>query len=137
MTNKIYQIQISLKGSKPRIWRTLLIPSDLLTKEKEKIIYEYDFGDGWEHNIILEKNFPIDDTIIYPTCLTGKMNCPPEDCGGIWGYYNMLEVLKQPGHEEYDDYIEWLGEEFDPSYFNKDEVNDLLKRSNFGMIEFF
>ena len=51
------------------------------------------------------------------------MNCPPEDCGGIWGYYNMLEVLQNPNEEEYEDYREWLGDDFDPEYFDKDEVN--------------
>lgn len=192
MTKKIYQIQIALKGFKPKIWRRLLIPSDLLLsdlhkiiqtsmgwtnshlhqfnknrtfytvrmegddfweemdnvdyksikisdllkKEKEKIIYEYDFGDGWEHDIILEKLLPIDDKINYPVCLKGKMNCPPEDCGGVWGYSGMLEILKQPDHEEYESYIEWLGDEFDPEYFNKDEVNELLKEKDYGYFEY-
>jgi len=70
--------------------------SDLLTKKKEKIIYEYDFGDGWEHDVIVEKILPVDEKFKYPICLEGKMNCPPEDCGGIWGYSDMLEILKQP-----------------------------------------
>jgi len=100
--------------------------SDLLKKEKEKIIYEYDFGDGWEHDIILEKILPIDHKIDYPICLKGKMNCPPEDCGGIWGYSEMLEILKQPDHEEYETYIEWLGNGFNPEYFDIDKVNKLL-----------
>ena len=85
--------------------------SDLFTKEKEQIIYEYDFGNGWEHDLILEKIHPFDDKTVYPVCLDGKLNCPPEDCGGIWGYYNMLEILRQADHEEYDSYIEWLGGE--------------------------
>ena len=183
MKKKIYQIQIALKGFKPKIWRRILIPSDLLLsdfhmiiqttmgwtnshlhqfiknrtfytvrmhdddlwdemdnvdykkmkisdlleKEKEKIIYDYDFGDSWEHDIILEKILPIDDKIKYPICLTGKMNCPPEDCGGVWGYADMLEILKQPDHEEYESYMEWLGDDFDPEYFDKDEINEMLK----------
>ena len=109
--------------------------SDLLKIEKEKITYEYDFGDGWEHDIILEKILPIDEKIKYPICVTGKMNCPPEDCGGIWGYSDMLEILKQPDHEEYESFIEWLGEEFDPEYFDKDEVNELLNEKDYGCIE--
>jgi hypothetical protein len=100
--------------------------SDLLKTEKEKIVYEYDFGDSWEHDIILEKILPRDPTLKYPICLTGKMNCPPEDCGGIWGYSDMLEVLKDPEHEEYESYIEWLGDEFDPEYFDKNKINKLL-----------
>lgn len=191
MTKKVYQIQIALKGFKPKIWRRLLIPSDLLLsdfhkiiqtsmgwtnshlhqfiknrtfytmkmqdddfwnetdnvdyksirisdllrKEKEKIIYEYDFGDGWEHDIILEKLLPIDNKINFPVCLKGKMNCPPEDCGGVWGYSNMLEILKQPDHEEYESYIEWLGDDFNPEYFDKDEVNELLREKDYGSFE--
>lgn len=191
MTNKIYQVQIALKGFKPKIWRRLLIPSDLLLSdfhkiiqttmgwtndhlhqfiknriyysvrfhddfmwdetynidykkkkirvkdllmvEKEKIIYEYDFGDGWEHEIILEKILPVDEKIKYPICLTGKMSCPPEDCGGVWGYADMLEILKQPDHEEYESYMEWLGEEFDPEFFDKDTVNELLAEKGYGL----
>ncbi len=59
--------------------------------------------------------------------MTGKNNCPPEDCGGIWGYYDMLEILKHPEHEEYKEYVEWLGEEFDPKYFDKNEINEMLE----------
>ena len=103
-----------------------MIISDLLKKEKEKIVYEYDFGDSWEHDIIFEKILPVDDNIKYPVCLAGAMNCPPEDCGGAWGYADMLEVLKDPDHEEYESYIEWLGEEFDPKYFDINEINKLL-----------
>lgn len=111
--------------------------SDLLKAEKEKINYEYDFGDDWEHDIILEKILPVDDKIIYPFCLTGKMNCPPDDCGGVWGYADMLEVLEQTDHEEYDSYIEWLGGEFDPKYFDKNEINKLLRTEDFGCIDLF
>ncbi len=191
MTKEIYQIQIALKDFKPKIWRRLLISSDLLLpdfhkiiqtsmgwtnshlhqfiknqvfytekmpdddfwdemdhvdykstkisdllkKEKEKIIYEYDFGDGWNHNIILEKILPIDDKINYPVCLRGEMCCPPDDCGGTWGYSEILEILEQPDHEEYEEYVTWLGKKFDPEYFDKDEVNKLLKEKNYGLSE--
>ena len=56
-----------------------------------------------------------------------QLQCPPEDSGGVWDYAEMLEILKQPEHEEYEDYIEWLGDEFDPEYFDKDEVNQVLR----------
>jgi hypothetical protein len=102
--------------------------SDVLKKEKEKIIYEYDFGDGWVHDVLLEKILPGNEKMIFLICLEGKMACPPEDCGGVWGYSDMLEILKQPKHEEYDNIIEWLGEEFDPEHFDKEEVNNILKR---------
>ena len=65
------------------------------------------------------------------------MNCPPGNRGGIWGYVGMLEVLKQPDHAEYDSYIEWLGGAYDPEYFDKDEVNEMLKERDFGCIEIF
>ncbi|MFW5771616.1 MAG: plasmid pRiA4b ORF-3 family protein [Spirochaetota bacterium] len=106
--------------------------SDLLKNEKDSIIYEYDFGDGWIHDIVLERILPVDTEFQYPICVDGQMNCPPEDCGGIWGYSELLEILKNPNHEEYEDTIDWLGDEFDPEYFNKDEVNQLLREKDFG-----
>ena len=71
----------------------------------------------------------------YPVCLTGQMNSPPEDCGGVWGYSNMLEILKQPDHEEYESYIEWLGGVFDPERFDKDQVNEKFRTKDYGCIE--
>lgn len=107
---------------------------EILHEEQSQIAYEYDFGDGWEHAITLEKILPPDNQTQIPKCVAGKRNCPPEDCGGIWGYAEMLEVLKQPDHEEYESYIEWLGEIFDPEYFDKDEINTMLKRKDFGCL---
>ena len=106
--------------------------SDLLVNENDTIIYEYDFGDGWMHDITLEKKISNNPEIIYPTCLDGAMNCPPEDCGGVWGYKKLLEIIKNPGHKEYQEYMEWLGGTFDPKYFNKDETNERLKTKNYG-----
>ncbi len=111
--------------------------SDLLKKEKERIVYEYDFGDSWEHEIILEKILPFDEKNKHPVCLTGKNNCPPEDCGGVWGYSDLLEILKHPDHEEYEEYLEWTGEDFDPKYFDKDKINKMLRTKDFGCFEFF
>lgn len=109
--------------------------ADLLTKKNDPLIYEYDFGDGWRHLILLEKNVPHEQNFNHPVCIGGEMNCPPEDCGGIWGYEEMLEVLENPDDEEYEEYLEWLGEEFDPEYFDKDKVNYYLKKRDFGCIE--
>ncbi len=111
--------------------------SDLLKLEKEKIIYEYDFGDSWEHDVILEKILPFDNKLKYPVCLAGKMCCPPEDCGGVWGYMDMLEILKQPEHEEYESFVEWLGDDFDPKYFEIEEINEMLQMKDFGCGEDF
>ena len=185
MTKKTYQIQIVLKGSKPKIWRRILIDSDILLVdfhriiqttmgwtnshlhmfsdgieeyspkefevedakdsrtarldkilkgEKSEISYEYDFGDGWEHSITLEKILIPDTLLQLPKCIAGERNCPPEDCGGIRGYSNMLEILKQRRHEEYESYLEWLGGNFNPEYFDKDEINKMLKEKDFGCI---
>ena len=194
MPNKTYQIKITLQGSKPSIWRRVVIPSDLslpdfhkviqttmgwtnshlhqfvknrtyyspkmedeslwdeeddddldyskykvsdlLRKTKDKVMYEYDFGDDWEHVIVLEKIIDESMDIKDVTCLAGENSCPPEDCGGLWGYYNMLEILKDPDHEEYEEYTDWLGDEFDPTYFDIEEVNDMLGSDDFGTIDF-
>lgn len=81
----------------------------MLKHEKEKCVYEYDFGDGWEHNIVLEKieNTSRDEKDV--VCIAGKNNCPPKDCGGIYGYYDLLEIIQNPSHELYEEYTEWLG----------------------------
>jgi len=180
----IFQIKISLKNSKPNIWRRILVdrktllsdlhkiiqttmgwenchlhqfvknnefysePSeddmmdsidyrklkieDLLMDEKQKIVYEYDFGDGWEHDILLEKIIEKDPKLEYPICIKGKMCCPPEDCGGVWGYVGLLEVIKNPKHPEYEDMMEWLGDDFDPDVFDIDLVNELLLTEGYG-----
>lgn len=96
--------------------------SSYFTLENPKAIYTYDFGDDWEHEIKLEKIVPAKKGVSYPICLKGKMACPPEDCGGVWGYKDMLEVLSDPDHEEYAQTLEWLGEEFDPEDFDPQEV---------------
>ncbi len=108
---------------------------ELLLNEGDKIIYDYDFGDSWEHDIRLEKILHPDTPLKYPVCIKGKRACPPEDCGGIWGYENMLEILKDKQHEEYKDIVEWLGDDdYDPEYFDIEEVNELLKEEDFGCI---
>ena len=178
----IYQLKVTLKDSKPPIWRRILVPSkidlggfhgilqivmgwtdshlhqfvsgrtlygtpfdefgsgldmecedeteyslsQLMKKEKDSIIYEYDFGDGWEHKIILEKILPYDSSVRVPTCVKGKRACPPEDCGGIWGYGNLLEAIKDPSHPEHREMLEWLGGEFDPEVFDIEQTNNAL-----------
>ncbi|HEY0297955.1 MAG TPA: plasmid pRiA4b ORF-3 family protein [Arachidicoccus sp.] len=91
----------------------------------DKYTYIYDFGDSWMHQLLLEKIN--DDDISRPHCIGGKSACPPEDCGGIKGYYEMLHILKMPKHPEYKHYGEWLGlvagEEWDASACNIEEIN--------------
>jgi hypothetical protein len=179
-TNRVvYQIKVTLRGSKPPIWRRFQVASDtslvqlhrilqcvmgwedyhmhqfivggvmygnadamedfdtvdektvtldkIVRREKFKFIYEYDFGDGWEHELLIEKILPVEDGKAYPVCLTGKRACPPEDCGGIWGYMGLLEAIQDPDHPEHEEMLDWAGGEFDPVAFDLREVNAELK----------
>jgi hypothetical protein len=97
-----------------------------LTKINKKITYDYDFGDDWEHQILVEKFLPRDEQITYPICIAGKLNCPPEDCGGIYGFYALLEIVSDKEHPEHEEMSEYLEEDYDPKYFDKDEINKEL-----------
>jgi hypothetical protein len=96
--------------------------SQYFTLTNKKASYEYDFGDGWEHEITLEKILPVEENIKYPKCIAGERACPPEDCGGVWGYEELLEIRNDPKHEYYEERMEWLGEEFDPEKFDPAKV---------------
>jgi len=99
----------------------------LLAHEKDKLTYMYDFGDSWEHTLVLEKILPGDSMDLpHPECLAGELACPPEDCGGIPGYYDLIEVLSNPEHSDYEDMKEWIGEDFNPEYFDIKDVNQHL-----------
>jgi hypothetical protein len=175
----VYQIKVTLKGSKPPIWRRMQITSEttlvqlhrilqrvmgwegshlyqfvtggiaygdpsmlgewdaedartvtlaaLMRSGKSKLPYEYDFGESWEHELLVEKILPLDEGKRYPVCLTGKRACPPEDCGGVWGYVSFLEAIHDPEHPEQEEMLEWIGGAFDPEAFNRDEVNVALR----------
>jgi hypothetical protein len=100
---------------------------DILTKQNDRIIYEYDFGDGWKHEIWLEKIVPTGKKE-HPVCLKGRMKCPPEDCGGVWGYMDLLEELSKLDGAERKLYLEdRFMDDFDPEHFDKDEINQQLK----------
>lgn len=176
----IYQIKVTLLGSKPPIWRRFQVESDItlgdvhdilqdvmgwndshlhqfiidqkyygipmpgeifdlevedeedyrldqvIKKEKQKFVYEYDFGDSWEHALEVEKILPREKNVVYPRCLDGRLACPPDDCGGIWGYYDMLEIVTRPKHPEYEEMLDWLGEDFNPEEFDLDRINKSL-----------
>lgn len=100
----------------------------LLKKEKDKIAYEYDFGDSWGHIVLLEKILLFDSKITLPSCIKGKRACPPENVGGVWGYEEFLQIIKDPNHPEHDEYLEWIGEDVDPEKFDLDGVNKDLAR---------
>lgn len=102
--------------------------NQLVSEVKEHFAYEYDFGDCWEHDILVEKILAPESGVHYPCCIKGKRACPPEDVGGVWGYADFLEALQDPAHPEHEDMIEWLGEEFDPEAFDLDKVNAYLRQ---------
>lgn len=175
-----YKIKVMLMGSKPPIWRRILVPSnmpllkfhqllqivmgweddhlhqfeagrqcfgmpdsgflsevkdearvklqELLPAEGSSALYEYDFGDEWKHELVLEKVLPHDEDEPLPKCLGGKRACPPEDCGGMWGYERLLAAIGDTEHPEHAELSEWLGEGFDPEHFDAAEVNSELGR---------
>ena len=173
----LYQIKVTLMGSRPPIWRRLIVKAnirldqlhtilqvamgwsnyhlhqyrvrgyyigipdpdfdndvsderkvylqDILSNPKDNLIYEYDFGDGWKHKIVLEKILPLDFSES-PVVIKGKKACPPEDCGGIWGYADFLDAIQDPKHDEHESMVEWIGEEFDPDEFDMNFINKQL-----------
>jgi hypothetical protein len=93
----------------------------------KRFTYIYDMGDDWEHIIAIEKIQPADPGQGYPRCIDGKRNCPPEDCGGVWGYAELLEILADPAHPEYEERLEWIeDDDFDPEGFYIDAINERL-----------
>jgi len=180
----LYQLKISLKWSKPAIWRRIKVRAniklarlhdviqcampwtnshmhqfivgrtfygtpdpqfagmgmsetlneqrytlaDIAPGPKKKFIYEYDFGDGWQHEVRVEKVLPADTAFKHPVCLAGANACPPDDCGGIPGYYNLLDTLADPKHPDHAQLKEWIGGEWDAERFDLNEINSYLKR---------
>ncbi|MHC5081911.1 MAG: plasmid pRiA4b ORF-3 family protein [Planctomycetota bacterium] len=84
--------------------------------------YEYDFGDGWTHEVLLEDVLPRPPRKRYPKCLDGARACPPEDCGGPWGYLDLLDALADPTNENHEDMMSWLGGSIDPEAFDPGKV---------------
>jgi hypothetical protein len=177
--SRVYQLKITLKGSKPPIWRRVEVADDitlaklhhiiqaamgwtdshlhmfsfgrvsygvpdpgydedvrderryklsqLLVAPKEKLFYEYDFGDSWTHEVLLEKVLPPEPGATYPRCTAGKRACPPEDCGGVWGYAEFVEAIADPEHEQHEELLAWVGGEFDPEQFDVGEANAALR----------
>lgn len=97
--------------------------ADYFNMDNDLAGYTYDFGDSWEHKIQLEKILPREKGVKYPRCIKGKRACPPEDCGGPWGYRDFLKIITDPKHDEHDEMLEWVGGEFDPDHF---DVNDIV-----------
>jgi hypothetical protein len=180
--NVAYRLKIVLVGTRPPIWRRLLVPASLslrdlhrviqvamgwdsvhydshlhelriagtryadpahglegfgaraadegaaslakVAKEKDRFSYLYDFGDSWDHRVVVEK--VSSSSAMSPVCLGGARACPPEDCGGLWGYDDLFEVLSDPTDPRHAELSERAGELADPDVFALDEVNRLL-----------
>lgn len=101
--------------------------SKVFTGEKFKFFYTYDFGDSWEHEVLLEKVLTAESDAQYPVCIKAKRACPPEDCGGVWGYQDFLEAIKDPDHPEHESLLEWIGGSFDSEDAELDKINIFLK----------
>ena len=99
--------------------------ADCFVEPGRNIKYEYDFGDSWNHEILLEVILLKEKGIKYPQCIDGQRACPPEDCGGVWGYKNLLKILRDPNHEEYKSMTEWLSGwygKYDPEAFDSKRI---------------
>jgi len=106
----------------PDILPGWMIPVSRYLKVGDRINYEYDFGDGWEHDVEFEAIGSRQAKTIYPRCVAGARACPPEDCGGPHGYAELLETIATPRHPEYESTITWLGGSFDPKAFDPRRV---------------
>ena len=94
----------------------------------KKFRYEYDMGDSWLHAILMEKVVAPDAGAKYPRCIAGARACPPEDCGGPWGYGDLLDALEKPQGPRHQEILEWLGGDFDPEAFDVEEINRTLQK---------
>jgi len=101
--------------------------SQVVARGFQKLSYTYDFGDNWDHTVQVEKVLDPEPGVRYPRCLAGKRACPPEDCGGPWGYGDFLEAIQDPRNERHEELLEWVGGEFDPEAFDIEAVNEELR----------
>jgi hypothetical protein len=97
--------------------------------EKDKFSYIYDWGDYWDHEILVEKIVAHTESMAYPVCLAGRRACPPEDCGGPRGYEELVEILNDPSHPDHEDRFNWLPGDFDSERFDVESVNKALSQT--------
>lgn len=94
--------------------------SESFSASNATALYEYDFGDGWQHAVVLEDILTCDEGVDYPCCVAGERACPPEDVGGVFGYEDFLKAIADPDHEQHVEVLEWAGGAFDPEAFDPD-----------------
>ena len=100
--------------------------NSVLTSPTFKMRWGYDFGDGWQHTIVVEAIEPADDNASYPRCINGRRACPPEDCGGPWGFEELIDAVADPIHPRHNELAEWLPDNYDPAHFDANEItNDM------------
>jgi hypothetical protein len=180
MDSRVYRLKVTLRGSRPPIWRRFevdanvtlsrlhhilqivmgwtqthlhqfrrgstyygqpdpefgvhrenerrVLLSEVLRKPKDRMVYEYDFGDGWEHDVVLEASTPATGVTPPVRVLAGKGACPPEDVGGVWGYRAFLEAIRNPQHPEHREMLEWCGGHFDADELEIDEINEYFQK---------
>lgn len=102
--------------------------SRVLKQVGDTIMYEYDFGDGWRHDIVLEAVLPVNEDRTYPLCVAGARARPPEDVGGAGGYAHFLDAIGDPEHAEHDELLMWAGGVFDPEGCDVNMINRQLRR---------
>jgi hypothetical protein len=104
----------------------------LLIKAGDSMGYEYDFRDSWRHTVLLEEIIPRTQSLSQTRCIDGARACPPEDCGGVQGYLNLLEALHDPFHPRHVEMLMWAGRDFDPQAFDLAAVNRALASPKHG-----
>lgn len=90
--------------------------------------YEYDFGDGWMHDVLFERTVDAESGARFPVCVAGARACPPEDCGGSPGYAEFLEAIEDSDHPDHEDMIEWVGGRFDPEEFSPEKATKWMHK---------
>ena len=100
---------------------------EVLPAVTDRMRWDYDFGDGWEHEVLVEAIEPPDPGVAYPVCRAGMRACPPEDCGGPWGYDDFLVALVDPAHERHEELREWAPPGFDPEAFDIEQATQWMR----------
>ncbi len=121
-----YRPQASLDNDLPGLDEVSVRLDEVLVEPGDRLFYNYDFGDDWSHTLRLEAVSPREPGQPSAICLAGARACPPEDCGGIWRYHDLLRTLSQPAEADNEELLEWVGPDFDPARFDVDDVNSTL-----------